>query len=354
MQSKLPLKFPNKSKEKEEIHTLLVDGNSLFKTSYHGAKNEYNRNGVHIGGIYSFLTTVRKLLNEEVYHKIFVFWDGKFSGKLRYNIYPDYKIDRGKNFITGSIPEEEGFLDQQQRTMVYLDTLYIKQIMDEIVESDDFIAFYCKEYQSNEKITICTNDSDMVQLISPNVRIYDCGNNKKRYINISNYSEIMEHHIGNAKLIKIISGDTSDSIKGIKGVKEKTLLNHFPMLIERKCELSDIIKEAQLIQNERTSSKKKPLIALTNIINGITDGIQDDVYKTNEVLINLHEPLMTENSINALKTLKTMSFDNDERGIKETLRLMKEDGLYDTVNSKNMDNYLLTFKKYIERRKDNV
>lgn len=353
MKTQLPKKF-TKSKQKEEINTLLIDGNSLFKTSFHGAKNEFNSHGVHIGGIYSFLTTVRKLMNDEVYHKIFVFWDGKFSGKLRYELYSDYKIDRGKNFITGSIPDEEGYLDQQERTMVYLDTLYIKQLMDDIVESDDFIAYYCKEYKKNEKITICTNDNDMVQLIDYNVRIYDCGNNKKRYVTLSNYQEIMTHFIGNAKLIKVISGDASDSIKGIKGVKEKTLLTHFPMLKEKKCEINEIINEAIKIQEERISNKKKPLKALTNIINGVTDGIQKDIYDTNDKLINLSNPLLTKESIEALKTLKTASLeDNEDRGIKETLSLMKTDGVYNVITVNKIDSYLLTFKKYKERRKDN-
>ena len=356
MRPKLPLKFSKKTNEvKEDVNTLLIDGNSLFKTSYHGAKSDFNKNGVHIGGIYQFLTVVRKLMNETVYHKAFVFWDGAFSGKLRYDIYEDYKSDRGKDFINGSEPVEEGYLDQQRQTMYYLDALYIKQLMDDIVESDDFIAQYVKDYSKDEKITICTNDSDMVQLVNENVRIYNCGSGKKFYIDHTNYQEKMKHYPGNAKLIKVISGDTSDSIKGIVGVKETTLLKHFPMLTERKCELNEILTEAKTIQENRKVEKKKPLQALTNIIEGKTQGIQKDVYKVNEALVDLSNPLITNEAKNALKELKTATMEpNEERGMKEVFRMMKDDGLMDLIRDRNVDEYLLTFKKFIERRKDNV
>lgn len=352
----LPLKFPQKNKKVEQVNTLLIDGNSLFKTSFHGAKDEVNSNGIHIGGIYQFLTVVRKLLNETIYQKIFVFWDGKFSGKLRYDIYPDYKSDRGKDFINGSIPDEEGYLEQQQRTMCYLDALFIKQLIDDIIESDDFIAEYVRTIDENEKITICTNDTDMVQLVNENVRIYNCGANKKFYITNENYQEKMKHFNGNAKLIKVISGDTSDSIKGIVGVKETTLLKHFPDLLVKKCDLNEIIDQAKNIQNERVLNKKKPLKALDNLINGVTNGIQDNVYEINEKLVDLSNPMVTESGKEALKILKeTEMEDNDERGIKEVLSMMKEDGIYNKISFNNSDNnvdeYLLTFKKYIERRK---
>ena len=50
-------------KKKRIQKTLLVDGDSLLKTAYHGAKNLYYKE-THIGGIFQFLTMVRKMLNE--------------------------------------------------------------------------------------------------------------------------------------------------------------------------------------------------------------------------------------------------------------------------------------------------
>jgi 5'-3' exonuclease len=85
-------------------NTLLVDGNALFKSGYFGAKGEYNYKGQHIGGIYQFITMLRKLLSENMYHRVYVFWDGNFSGKLRYEIYSPYKSSRGKDYVNGTQP----------------------------------------------------------------------------------------------------------------------------------------------------------------------------------------------------------------------------------------------------------
>jgi 5'-3' exonuclease len=99
---------PPKHGERTQIlNTLLVDGNSLFKRSILGAKDVYNQKQEHIGGVYQFITVIRKLLDDDLYHKVIVFWDGKLSGKLRYNIYKDYKSNRNKDYENGTHPIDE-------------------------------------------------------------------------------------------------------------------------------------------------------------------------------------------------------------------------------------------------------
>ena len=53
------MKIPNN--KKTYTHTLVVDGDSLLKTAYHGAKDLYYK-GNHIGGIFQFLTMLRKVI----------------------------------------------------------------------------------------------------------------------------------------------------------------------------------------------------------------------------------------------------------------------------------------------------
>ena len=45
------------------IKTLIVDGNNLLKIGVCGVKDFYN-NGEHVGGIWHFLNTIRKFLEE--------------------------------------------------------------------------------------------------------------------------------------------------------------------------------------------------------------------------------------------------------------------------------------------------
>ena len=155
---------PKKGKVKIETpgNTLLIDGNALFKLGYHGAIREVNWIGEKIGGIYQFITVLRKLLLEDLYHKVYVVWDGHLSGKLRYEIYPNYKISRGKCYETGqrTIEPDQDFISQQITVKKYLEELFVRQAEDEVVEGDDLIAYYCNNKRKNEKITICTTAPD--------------------------------------------------------------------------------------------------------------------------------------------------------------------------------------------------
>lgn len=329
-------------------NTLLVDGNALFKTGFFGAKDEYNHLGQHIGGLYQFLTVLRKLLNEDLYHKVLVFWDGKFSGKLRYEIYSPYKSARGKDYINGTQTIDESERKQKERIMIYLEELGIRQLQHDVVESDDMIAYYCKTKEQNEKVTICTNDRDMCQLIKDNIRIYFC--DLKNYIDFTNYKTYFHHHQNNAALIKTIIGDNSDSIKGIKGVKETTLLSHFPEIAERKVTLDEVLQKAREIQQNRQEKKLKPLKVLDNLLNAITDGIQGNmIYEINSSLVDLSQPKMTADAIEKLEFLRNGIIDYENRGIKNVLTLMRKDGLDFTIGRERYGEYLLPFKKYMER-----
>ena len=77
-----------------KIRTLLVDGSYLLQRSFHGAKDVYNSKGIHIGGIYQFLTTLRKLTKEHMVNRIVVIWDGENSGIERHRIDSNYKANR--------------------------------------------------------------------------------------------------------------------------------------------------------------------------------------------------------------------------------------------------------------------
>jgi DNA polymerase-1 len=170
---------PKKNKEnliENKYNHLYIDGNSLFKTSYHGSKDEYNKFGEHVGGIYQFFTMLRKMLNEDIYHKVIILWDGKFSGKLRYQIYKDYKSNRLKDWETGiRVDEDKNLIVQQYIIKEYIEEIGIRQYEDDIVEADDLIAYLVSKNKKNNNITIVTNDRDLCQLIDTNVRVYLTG-----------------------------------------------------------------------------------------------------------------------------------------------------------------------------------
>lgn len=344
---------PKNGEVRQKIqNTLLVDGNALFKAGYFGAKGEYNYKGQHIGGIYQFLTIIRKLLTENMYHKVYVFWDGNFSGKLRYEIYNPYKSSRGKDYVNGTQPIDEEEIRERRVVMQYLEELFIRQLKHEVVESDDFIAYYCLNKKPNEKITICTNDSDMAQLISEDVRIYFL--HFKNYVDSFNFSSYFCYHIENAALVKSMIGDTSDTIKGIKSLGEDTLVKHFPELKERKVSLTQIIERAKEIQKERAEQKKKPLVVLDNIINKVTDSVLGDkIYEINYKLVDLKNPFMTKDGARELEQLIELDLDPEGRSVKNVLSYMEKDGLRKLIGETRYENYLIPFKELISRETKN-
>lgn len=342
----------NGDKIEKTQNTLLVDGNALFKTGYFGAKDAYNNNGEHIGGVYQFITTLRKMLSEDLYHRVYVFWDGNFSGLLRYNIYEPYKSGRGKDYKNGTQPIDPSELKQRRMVWDYLNEMYIRQLKHEVIEGDDYIATYCLNKKKNEKITIVTNDRDMSQLITNDVKIYFC--DLKEYVGQLNYNKFFKHHQENSVLLKTMVGDISDSIKGIKGLGETTLLNNFPMLKERKVSLKEVIAEAIKLQEERVAQKKKPLQVLTNIVNRVTDGVQGKkIYEINEKLVNLKHPMVTKDGLKDLKTLIDGTLDSSNRELKTVLVMMKNDGMEDMIGTARYPDYLIPFKKLITREQNN-
>ena len=309
------------TKRKKYTNTLLVDGDSLLKTAYHGAKNLYYKE-THIGGIYQFLTMLRKCLNEYRYDRVFVFWDGQFSGRLRYDIYKDYKSNRDKDFYNETPPSEPELFIQKERVIQYCEELFIRQYKDKIIEADDGIAYYCSQIKEDEKIVIVTNDRDMLQLIDERVGVYVI--NLKKIVTIDNYNQNFNHHYSNVMLLKMLSGDNSDNIKGIKGVSEKTLLKYFPEFSTKSLTLNDIFSKIESIQSER----KNRLKTLDNIKNKVTVGIQgDDIFTINEKIINLKNPLLTESSKEELDNLFCTPIDPEDRTTKNVIRMMLEDGL---------------------------
>ena len=159
-----------------KTRTLLIDGNYLVKRSFHGDKTSHNKNGQHIGAIYSFYTTLRKLIKENLSTKVVLMWDGEQGGLARYKIDPAYKANRkNKDWkhnielsdaeIKLELKKEQSFLYQKKRIQAYAEELFIRQIEINEIEADDLIAEYCLRHSENEDIVLFTNDRDFLQLL---------------------------------------------------------------------------------------------------------------------------------------------------------------------------------------------
>lgn len=330
-----------KSKSRK-TKTLIVDGNVLMKRSYNGAKNVYHKDK-HIGGIFAFYSTLRKIIVEHKIDKVVITWDGERGGTLRLDYYPEYKENRPRFF-------DQEYEIQKLRVKQYAEELFIRQYEHPDVESDDLIAFYCQNKKRNEEVMIYTNDRDLCQLINENVTIFLA--DKKMEVGIGNYQWFFEHHYSNAGLIKMIEGCKSDNIKGIEGVTENTLLNHFPQLKERNVTLEEIFESSKLIQEERGT----PLKVLDNILNGVSKGVhRGPFYEINKKIIDLNNPLLTEEATESMKNLIELPLDPEGRDYKNVLKMMIEDGvMYVLPGGENgYINFMEPFIKLLKKEKLN-
>jgi DNA polymerase-1 len=341
--------------------TLLVDSQYLLKRSYNGAKNEYTTNFGHIGGLYSFFTTIRMLLKEYRFNKIVLVWDGENGGIKRYVIDKSYKANRSDKSWSGRIElsdkeyqkeleNKESILKQKKRIQAYAEELFIRQIEVFEIEADDLISAYCQQYYEKEEIYIFTNDRDFLQLLDYDINIIfgTLGKEKSVLINKNNFLLHFDFYYRNALPIKIICGDASDNIQGIKGLKEKTLINHFPDIKDKPITVKQILLEANRIQEERVSSKPKKdrLKALDNLLMGVNR------LKINHQLVNLHEPLLNDEAIEELEQLEA-PLDDTDRGSKNLIKMMNEDQFFYKYDG-DVNNYLDPFYSVIMKEKENL
>ena len=324
--------------------TLLVDGDNLFKIGFHGVKELYN-DGAHVGGVYHFINTLRRFLDEHNHDKVVVFWDGDSNSSIRKAIYPQYKGNRRQDM---NEYKYESYLQQKARVKTYLEEVFVRQVEMINNEADDLIAHYCK-IATEEKIIIFSADKDLTQLISERVTIYSPIH--KQYFKNGDKISINKVDIPhqNVTVCKIFTGDKSDNIDGIEGLGEKTLVKLFPQMLEKSCSVEELLDNAQNIP------QKKPIKSLSNILTGKTKSgiLGEEFYRINSKIVNLHEPLITDEGKQLVEQIHTDTIDPTDRGYKNLMRLMMEDGLFNYLpkNDEAWVNFLKPFMKLIRKEK---
>ena len=302
------------------IKTLIVDGNNLFKIGFHGVKDFYH-NGKHVGGVWHFLNTIRKFIDEYNFDKVVVFWDGDSNSSSRKIIYPQYKEHRRNDMNEF---KQDSFNEQKERIKQYLEEMFVRQVLVDNNEADDLIAYYC-QISENEHKTIFSGDKDLTQLISDKVTIYS-PNSKKFYKNgdIIKLHDIEVPH-DNVKTCKVLMGDKSDNIDGIYFLGEKTLIKLFPEILDQKVTITDILTKAEDLLKEDRENK-----ILQNLLSGKTkSGIfGEEFFTINEKIVDLSNPLITEDAKELVELYYRESLDPDGRGYKNLIKMMMDDGFF--------------------------
>jgi DNA polymerase-1 len=197
-------------------HLYLVDGSGFIFRAYHRLPPLTNPVGTPVGAVYGFTAMLWKLINElnnsEAPSHLAVILDAG-SHTFRNDMYADYKANRP--------PPPEDLVPQFPLIRDAVRAFSIPCIELAGVEADDIIASYAKvALAQGMHVTIVSSDKDLMQLVQPNLDLYDTMNNRR----IDREAVIEKFGVPPEQVGEVLAlmGDTADNIPGVRGIGPKT------------------------------------------------------------------------------------------------------------------------------------
>lgn len=214
---------------------LLLDGyNLMYRARYSGMnKGEYST-------IFNFFRGLRPLIEKFNPDIAYFVLEGMPVKRLAAD--PEYKGQRVYN-------NKDNFSQQRKEIVRILKEYFPVQIVKhEDYECDDVIGYFTEKF-ANEEVTIISSDTDFIQCINENVRLYNPV--KKKFIEKPQYDYV---------LWKSLKGDNSDNIQGFKGVGDKTAI--------KLCENKELLENFLNTEDKKEKlSHNKFMIKLHDIKN---------------------------------------------------------------------------------------
>ena len=281
---------------------ILIDGNNLIFRSYYATayRGELltNSKGLPTNAIYAYVQMLLKIIAEEKPTHIMVAFD---KGKtFRHESYDDYK--GGRNETPNDLKVQIPYAKQITRAM----GITVEEI--ENYEADDIIGTYSKKIE--KEVLVVSSDRDLLQLISPNVKMKLLKMKDFIYYDEKKFYE--DYGIKPIEIIdlKALMGDSSDNIKGVAGIGEKTALK----LIKEYHTLDNLYNNIDIIKgkikdnliNDKESAYKSLELATIYLSVPIEVNLENIVFKGNneEELNSLLEELEFTSLFSKMKLKK--------------------------------------------------
>jgi len=314
---------------KPNDHVLLIDGLNTFIRAF-SVNPSLNEDGSHVGGLVGFLKSVRFAINKFKPTRCIIIFDGKGGSKPRQKIYSQYKagrkvrsrLNRNVDWATNPQDEQDSMRLQIGRLIEYLEHLPLTLLALDNLEADDIISYVANVTLKESKTTIMSTDKDFLQLVSPRVKLYSP--TKK----ITYDEELVKKEFGiypqNMLTCRVIDGDKSDGIPGVRGIGIKTLIKEFPELTEN--EKFDIKR----LMDSASSKTTKPSKLINN---------NEYIIKRNYLLMQLQDPDIANHT--KLKITDAVNSVTPQLIKYKFQRLFVEDKLWGQIP--NFDNWVTEF-----------
>ena len=225
---------------------LIIDGLNTFIRVFSVIPTT-NEDGVHVGGIVGFLKSIGYVINMVSPTRVIIVFDGKGGSTRRRKIYPEYKQNRKTKYrvnrtydFASQEDEKQNMIMQLQRCVEYLDTLPVTVLSYDNIEADDAIGYLTKQVLPESNIIIMSTDKDFLQLANGRVKIWS-PSKKKMYDDKAVFEEF---GISSQNYIwyRVLDGDKSDNINGVRGLGLKTIIKKLPFLTDNHiCNIDDIV-----------------------------------------------------------------------------------------------------------------
>jgi len=225
----------------------LVDGSALAYRSYFAfIRNPLiNSKGENTSAVFGYTRTLLDLLTQEKPEYIAVAFDTA-EPTFRHERFVDYKATRQK------MPDE--LSAQWARLKEVTEALGVALIEVPGFEADDVMGTLAKQAERQGlKTFLVTADKDLMQLVSPQVKIYSLRK-------VDNQQEILDavgvqqkFGVPPERVIDVLAlmGDSSDNIPGVRGIGEKTAVK----LIQEYGDLETILAKASEIKPKGVADK---------------------------------------------------------------------------------------------------
>jgi 5'-3' exonuclease len=156
---------------------------------------------------------------------------------------------------------------QIKRLIEYLECLPLTIVSIDNLEADDIMSYIPNVVLKDSKFTIMSADKDFYQLVDERVKLYSP--TKKIVYDRERVKKEFGVYPQNVLTCRVVDGDKSDDIPGVRGIGVKTLIKEFPLLVEDRVfntkDLLDMAKSrntriSKMIQDNELIIKRNYLL----------------------------------------------------------------------------------------------
>jgi len=202
--------------QKKAKTLVLLDGNALIHRAFHALPPLTTKEGELVNAAYGFTMTLLSVL--EKFHPEYIAASFDLAGPtFRHEQFAEYKATRVK------APDE--LYAQIPRVKEIVQAFNIPIFEKEGYEADDCVGTLARQAeQQNVEVIIVTGDNDVLQLVTPMVKVFTLRKGIKDTVlyDEKGVEEKYGFQPGQLPDYKGLAGDASDNIPGVAGIGGKT------------------------------------------------------------------------------------------------------------------------------------